>query len=145
MSQSPLAYMDPGFLESNGRAAAFAFSPSISSRSGASRSRRFRTPSSSSDRRASTAASGRSALKTLRARGVHDADEQYEIELTKSRKAVEWARYYEDARELARLLTTWTLTLQSENHRFVVTSGGGRASWRRPTAARARPAARPSA
>ena len=48
------------------------------------------------------------ALKTLRARGVHDADEQYEAELQKSRKAVEWARYYEDARELARLLTAWS-------------------------------------
>ena len=65
------------------------------------------------------------ALQTLRARGVRDADEQYEAELKKSRKAVEWARYYEDARELARLLTAWTLSLQSENHRFVVTSGGG--------------------
>src|SRR5438128_8676202 len=65
------------------------------------------------------------ALATLRARGVRDADEQYQTELTKSRKAVEWARYYEDARELARLLTKWSLTLGSANHRFVVTSGGG--------------------
>src|SRR5207302_606078 len=29
------------------------------------------------------------------------------------------------ARELARLLTAWSASLQSENHRFVVTSGGG--------------------
>jgi uncharacterized protein (TIGR00730 family) len=65
------------------------------------------------------------ALKSLRARGVPVADEKYEVELQKSRKAVEWARYYEEARELARLLTTWSGTLQSENHRFVVTSGGG--------------------
>jgi uncharacterized protein (TIGR00730 family) len=65
------------------------------------------------------------ALRTLRARGDRDADEQYERELTKSRKAVEWARYYEEARELARMLTAWSLTVQSENHRFVVTSGGG--------------------
>jgi len=65
------------------------------------------------------------ALRTLRARGVQDADETYEKELHKSRKALEWARYYEDARELARLLTEWTVSLQSENHRFVVTSGGG--------------------
>src|SRR5207237_7272726 len=63
--------------------------------------------------------------QTLRARGERDADEQYQAELAKSRKALEWARYYEDARELARLLTTWSLSLQSENHRFVVTSGGG--------------------
>src|SRR5205823_3054736 len=65
------------------------------------------------------------ALKTLRARGVRLTDEKHEIDLQKSRKAVEWARYYEDARELARLLTAWSRTLQSENHRFVVTSGGG--------------------
>src|SRR2546426_8725714 len=48
------------------------------------------------------------ALVTLRARGDRDADEQYQQELTKSRKAVEWARYYEDARELAGLLTAWS-------------------------------------
>src|SRR5499433_1252742 len=65
------------------------------------------------------------ALATLRARGVRHANQKYEAELTKSRKAVEWARYYEEARELARLLTRWSLTLQSDNHRFVVTSGGG--------------------
>ena len=64
-------------------------------------------------------------LATLRARGVRSADARYEAELTKSRKAVEWARYYEDARELARMLTKWSMALESENHRFVVTSGGG--------------------
>jgi uncharacterized protein (TIGR00730 family) len=65
------------------------------------------------------------ALSTLRARGERDADEQYQKELLKSRKAVEWAKYYEEARELAALLTAWSLTLPFENHRFVVTSGGG--------------------
>jgi len=65
------------------------------------------------------------ALRTLRARGVQDADEQYQGELNKSRKALEWARYYEEARELARLITTWSRTLPSEHHRFVITSGGG--------------------
>jgi uncharacterized protein (TIGR00730 family) len=65
------------------------------------------------------------ALQTLRARGERDADQQYLAELSKSRRALEWARYYEDAREVARLLTAWSLTLESPNHRFVVTSGGG--------------------
>src|SRR3954469_21476926 len=64
-------------------------------------------------------------LKTLRARGIRHADEKFEAELQRSRKAVEWARFYEEARELARLLTAWSRTLESENHRFVVTSGGG--------------------
>src|SRR4051812_21174165 len=65
------------------------------------------------------------ALSTLRARGVDGADEHYAAELKRSRKAVEWARYYEEARELAGLLTNWTLSFQSDYHRFVVTSGGG--------------------
>src|SRR5215212_3124583 len=42
------------------------------------------------------------ALKTMNARGVQTTDVNHEIELQKSRKAVEWARYYEEARELAR-------------------------------------------
>ena len=41
------------------------------------------------------------------------------------RRAVEWSQYYEDARVLARMLTEWSLTLESPHHRFVVTSGGG--------------------
>ena len=65
------------------------------------------------------------ALRMLRSRGVEVGDEHYQEELTRSRKAVEWARYYEEARELARLLTTWSRTLPGDNHRFVVTSGGG--------------------
>ena len=45
--------------------------------------------------------------------------------LTRGRKAVEWSKYYEDARQLARMLAEWSLTLDSPHHRFVVTSGGG--------------------
>src|SRR5687768_1382753 len=45
--------------------------------------------------------------------------------LIRHEKAVEWSRYYEEARELARLLTAWTLSLDSTHMRFVVTSGGG--------------------
>src|SRR5688572_28038171 len=56
------------------------------------------------------------ALRTLRSRGVSDADARYQADLAKSSKAVEWARYYEEARRLARLLTEWSKTLHSENH-----------------------------
>jgi uncharacterized protein (TIGR00730 family) len=35
------------------------------------------------------------------------------------------SRYYEEARQLARMLTEWTLTLPGKRARFVVTSGGG--------------------
>jgi len=39
--------------------------------------------------------------------------------------AVEMARYYEDARRLAYLLTDWAKRIPSQWSRFVVTSGGG--------------------
>lgn len=45
--------------------------------------------------------------------------------LRNAEAAVEMARYYEDARQLASMLTRWTQTFKSRRHRFVVTSGGG--------------------
>jgi uncharacterized protein (TIGR00730 family) len=45
--------------------------------------------------------------------------------LGRARRAVEWSRYYEDARQLAAMLTAWSLTLDTPHHRFVVCSGGG--------------------
>jgi len=39
--------------------------------------------------------------------------------------AVEMARYYEDARRLSFMLTSWAKTIPSRRNRFVVTSGGG--------------------
>src|SRR5208282_4124430 len=39
--------------------------------------------------------------------------------------AVDMARYYEDARRLARRLTEWSLHIPAKRHRFVVTTGGG--------------------
>jgi hypothetical protein len=46
-------------------------------------------------------------------------------ELARLQRALQWSRYYEDARELARRLTKWSLTLTSPPYRFVVCSGGG--------------------
>jgi hypothetical protein len=48
-----------------------------------------------------------------------------ELQLRRAESAVEMSQYYEDARQLARVLTEWTKTLKSRRHRFVVTSGGG--------------------
>ena len=46
-------------------------------------------------------------------------------ELLRWQRAVEWSRYYEDARELAHNLTRWSRALAGPCHRFVVCSGGG--------------------
>ncbi|HWK10706.1 MAG TPA: TIGR00730 family Rossman fold protein [Vicinamibacterales bacterium] len=62
------------------------------------------------------------ALQRLRA-GKRGAN--YAAALRRSRKALEWSRYYEDARELANRLTKWSLSLDTPRHRFVVCSGGG--------------------
>jgi hypothetical protein len=43
----------------------------------------------------------------------------------RAQRAVDMARYYEDARRLAHMLTTWSRTLPGKRHRFVVTTGGG--------------------
>lgn len=125
MSQQPLAYLYQEFLESNEARPIRILSEYLEPL------RRFRqqriqdTVVFFGSARVDSRDRAERALRTLRARGEHVADEQYQTELTRSRRAVEWARYYEEARELARLLTTWSLTLPSENHRFVVTSGGG--------------------
>jgi len=56
--------------------------------------------------------------------GGKDGD-ALQASLKRAHAAVEMARYYEEARRLASMLTTWTLTLPGKRHRFVVTSGGG--------------------
>jgi uncharacterized protein (TIGR00730 family) len=48
-----------------------------------------------------------------------------ELRLRMAQAAVEMARYYEDARNLASMLTVWAMTLKGRQHRFVVASGGG--------------------
>jgi uncharacterized protein (TIGR00730 family) len=125
MSQQPLAYLDREFLESEEGRPVRILSEYLEPL------RRFKqqkiqdTVVFFGSARVDSRERAERALKTLRARGVREADEQFEREIGKSRRAIEWARYYEEARELARLLTAWSRSLGSENHRFVVTSGGG--------------------
>ena len=45
--------------------------------------------------------------------------------IKRARAAVEMARYYEDARKLASMLTEWAITIPARRRRFVVTTGGG--------------------
>src|SRR5947209_12824030 len=125
MAQQPLAYEYPEFLDSNDarpiRIIAEYLEPL----------RRFKeqkiqdTVVFFGSARVDSRERAERALQTLRARGEVGPQDLHAIELRKSRKALEWARYYEEARELARLLTAWSVALPSENHRFVVTSGGG--------------------
>jgi uncharacterized protein (TIGR00730 family) len=51
--------------------------------------------------------------------------ESSDIRLKRAHAAVEMARYYEDARKLAGMMSTWAKDLPGRRHRFVVTTGGG--------------------
>jgi len=45
--------------------------------------------------------------------------------LRKARSALEMSRYYEEARELSRLITAWAMSFGDRPRRFVICSGGG--------------------
>jgi uncharacterized protein (TIGR00730 family) len=51
------------------------------------------------------------------------AEEQERLRLAKADVAM--ARYYEDARKLAFLVTQWTKSISQQRHRFVICTGGG--------------------
>ena len=65
----------------------------------------------------------RNLRELMNGTGHQKAD--YKAALKRSQKAVEWSRYYEDARALAKMLTTWSMSLDTQRSRFVVCSGGG--------------------
>ena len=54
-----------------------------------------------------------------------DARKAHQIKLREARAAFEMSRYYEEARELARRITEWSMTLGNNPRRFVICSGGG--------------------
>jgi uncharacterized protein (TIGR00730 family) len=124
MNEQPLAYHDPEFLESPDarpiRILAEYLDPL----------RRFRKENIQDtvvffgSARVHSRQQAERALKVLQQkRGRKPAD--HELLLKRSRKAVEWSRYYEEARELAFMLTEWSLSLEEPRRRFVVCSGGG--------------------
>ena len=50
---------------------------------------------------------------------------QLEQDLKRAQAGIDMARYYEDARTLAYMLTKWSIEIPARRHRFVVTTGGG--------------------
>jgi len=65
-------------------------------------------------------------IARLRASRRHGHPDKRRLEaVRRARMGLVWSRYYEEARELASMLTAWSLALDSPRHRFVVASGGG--------------------
>src|SRR5260221_9773894 len=50
---------------------------------------------------------------------------KHRADVRHARSLLEMSRYYEEARQLSRKLTTWSLTLGPRPRRFVICSGGG--------------------
>ena len=125
MHVQPLAYLDPSFLESEEarplRILAEYLEPL----------RRFKAENIQDtvvffgSARIHSRENAELALGDLIRRYGVTTDADIEAILARGRKAVEWSRYYEEARELAGLLTAWSKTIEGPHHRFVVASGGG--------------------
>jgi len=64
-------------------------------------------------------------LTEVRNNGAHVAAAEQVSDMKRAEAAVDTARYYEDARRLAYLLTEWSIQIPAKRHRFVVTTGGG--------------------
>jgi uncharacterized protein (TIGR00730 family) len=124
MPKQPLAYYDPEFLESTDarpiRLLAEYLEPA----------RRFRLENIQDtvvffgSARVHSREGAEQALQVLQKKRGRRTAEHARL-LKRSRKAIKWSRYYEEARELAHRLTTWSLSLEDPHRRFVVTSGGG--------------------
>ena len=125
MFPQPLAYLDPSFLESEEarplRILAEYLEPL----------RRFKAQNIQDtvvffgSARIHSREHAELALKQMVRRHEVQSGSDAEEVLVRGRKALEWSRYYEEARELAAILTGWAKTIDGPHHRFVVASGGG--------------------
>jgi uncharacterized protein (TIGR00730 family) len=64
-------------------------------------------------------------LQELESKGENGGTGGLATALKRARMDLEMSQYYEDARELSRLVTTWALSLQHDSRFLVVCSGGG--------------------
>jgi uncharacterized protein (TIGR00730 family) len=119
MSSQPLAYLDPTFLESDEARPVRILAEYLEPL------RRFRreliqdTVVFFGSARIRSRGDAELALRQLPASTADDGSR------ARMEKALAWSRYYEEAREIAKMLTQWTMSLDSPHSRFVVTSGGG--------------------
>ena len=124
MDSQPLAYMNPQFLESGDARPIRILAEYLEPH------RRFRAARI----RDTVTFFGSARIRSREAaeRQLHAAMEgdlmngqSKDEAIAAAHRALEWSAYYEDARELASRLTTWSQTLPGPCHRFVVCSGGG--------------------
>ena len=64
-------------------------------------------------------------FETIQKNNAGTAADQLKKDLKRAQAMVDMARYYEDARRLAHMLTEWSIQIPARRRRFVVTTGGG--------------------
>jgi uncharacterized protein (TIGR00730 family) len=64
-------------------------------------------------------------MHRLRKEKRRQSTPEYRTALREAKSALEMSRYYEEARELARRITSWAMSLGDHPRRFVICSGGG--------------------
>jgi uncharacterized protein (TIGR00730 family) len=124
MNEQPLAYMDRAFLESDDARPIRILAEYLEPLRRLKEQNIQDTVVFFGSARVHSRVEAMRALERLRKRNTRRGRAYVEA-LKRSRKAVEWSRYYEDARELAGKLAKWSLSLESPRHRFAVCSGGG--------------------
>jgi uncharacterized protein (TIGR00730 family) len=125
MHSQPLAYLDPDFLESE-RARPLRILAEYLEPLGRFKAQDIQdTVVFFGSARIHSRAAAERALQQVMRTAEGQVGAELDPNLIRIRKAVEWSRYYEEARELAKMLTEWTMALDTEHYRFVVTSGGG--------------------
>ena len=122
--EQPLAYMDPAFLESDDARPIRILAEYLDPLRRLKEQNIQDTVVFFGSARLHSRERATRALERLR-RGNPRRTRAYADALKRGRKALEWSRYYEDARTIARDLARWSLSLESPRHRFVVCSGGG--------------------
>jgi uncharacterized protein (TIGR00730 family) len=123
--QSKVAYMNPKFMESDAartlRIAAEYLEPQV-------RLRRYKVQNTVvffGSARLLPRDVAKQRLGVLETSAANGNPHQLAEEIRTARMAVEMARYYEEARELARKITEWSRSLNRGDHFLVVCSGGG--------------------
>ena len=126
MSSQPLAYLNAEFLQSDDARPLRILAEYLEPHRRFTEERIKDTVVFFGSARVKSRAEMKRAMQLLTVRGKTSAKARAsKDEIKRAEKALEWSRYYEDARALARMLTEWTASLDSEMHRFVVCSGGG--------------------
>lgn len=67
----------------------------------------------------------RKELRLLKQAAKNKNTSIYKRKIADAERNLAMSQYYEDATELSRKLTEWSLNLPTDDHRFIITSGGG--------------------